>query len=558
MSRPLSRTVALTAGVLVLTAPLTVLATKPPKSIDLTALGTHATGVFDESAAEIVEHDPLTQRLFVVNAEKGAFDVLDASDPSNPTFLFEIGVGGLTEPGAEVNSLSIHDGVVAVAVEAADKVSPGWVAFFSTSGDVPFLTAVRVGVQPDMVTFTPDGSKVVTADEAEPSDDFSSDPEGSVSVVDVSAALRGAGQSAVRIARFGAFEGDHDGIRVYGPDVSVPPGQPPAGRVSRNLEPEYVAVDQQSKTAYVTLQENNAIAVVDLKTATVTRLMPLGEKDWSDTSSGFDASDKDGTISLHTWPVFGVYEPDAIATYQVRGKTYLVTANEGDAREWGGYVDSERLADSLDTYPFCDGAVDPTTAEAASDDKQLGRLNVSEVDGIRGLGTDDACRERIVALGGRSFSIWTADGEQVFDSGSQFEELLAAGAGGVDPLVAFNANNDDNDSFDKRSDDKGPEPEGVTIGRVDGRTYAFIGLERVGGVMTFNIDDPAAPYFVDYINNRDFTADAESTDAGDLGPEGLAFISGAESPTGQPLLAVANEVSGTTTVFGITGTSAGH
>jgi DNA-binding beta-propeller fold protein YncE len=566
MPRPfLSTAAALAAGgALVLATTVPAMAGKPPKGVELSAIGTHFTDSFDASAAEIVEHDPLTHRLFVVNAEAGAFDVLDASDPSDPSLLGEASVAGLAaadgstiDEGAQVNSVSVNDGVVAVAVEAADKVSPGWVAFFSTSGDVPFLAAVRIGVQPDMVTFTPDGSKVVTADEAEPADDFSSDPEGSISVVDVAAVLGGAGQTAVQIARFTAFEGDAEGVRVYGPDVPVPSGQPDAGLVSRNLEPEYVAVDQQSHIAYVSLQEANTIAVVDLATASVTRLLPLGYKNWAATEAGFDASNDDDEIDLQQWPVFGVYEPDGIAAYQVRGQTYLVTANEGDAREWGDYVDSERLADSA--YDLCADAFDADTIAAAADDEQLGRLNVSEVDGIREAADgEEACREQIVALGGRSFSIWTTDGDLVFDSGSQFEELLRDGAGGIDPLVAFNANNDDNDSFDSRSDDKGPEPEGVTIGQVDGRSYAFIGLERAGGVMTFNIDDPAAPYFVNYFNNRDFSADAESRAAGDLGPEGLAFISAEDSPIGDPLLAVANEVSGTTTVFAIAGTSAGH
>lgn len=552
--RPARPTLLGATALLALATAAPALAAPGVDGVTLTPRGTHVTGQFDESAAEIVEHDPRTQRWFVVNALSGAVDVLDARDPDAPEKLREVTVAGLEaadgstiDDAAQVNSVSVHGGLLAAAVEAGDKVSPGWVAFFRTRGKVAFLGAVRTGVQPDNLTFTPDGSRVVTANEAEPADDFSVDPAGTVGVVGVERALAGR-QSASRLAAFRSFEGDAlpDGVRVYGPDVAVPEGQRPAGRVARNLEPEYVTVDASSRTAYVTIQEANTIASVDLRRARVRELMPLGTKDWTTSGAGLDASDRDGSADLEPWDVSGLYLPDSIASYEVRGTTFLVTANEGDAREWGDYVDSERLADSR--YPLCADTF-PDAAELLADEA-LGRLNVSDEDGIRGEG-DDACREEIVTLGGRSFSIWTTDGERVRDSGSRIEALLAGGAGGTDPAVAFNATNDDNDSFDNRSDDKGPEPEGLTLGEVDGRTYAFVGLERVGGVMTFDVTKPRRPRFVDYVNNRDFSADAETPEAGDLGPEGLAFVSREDSPVRRPLLAVGNEISGTTTVFSV-------
>lgn len=530
----------------------------PPQPADpgltLQPRGTHVTGQFDESAAEIVEHDPRTQRYFVVNALSGALDVLDARDPASPEKLGELTVAGLRaadgstiDDAAQVNSVDVSGRLVAVAVEAGDKVSPGWVAFFRTGGRDRFVAAVRTGVQPDMVTFTPDGRRVVTANEAEPADDFSADPAGSVGVVDVERALAGR-QGSSRLAGFRRFEGDRlaPDVRVYGPDVAVPEGQREAGRVARNLEPEYVSVDAASRRAYVTLQENNAIATVRLGAARVQAVRGLGTKDWSVEGVGFDASDRDGAIDVRNHPVSSLYLPDAIASYERRGETYLVTANEGDSREWGDYVDAERLADSA--YPLCPDVF--ADAEVLLDDAELGRLTVSEEDGIRGEGAG-ACREEIVALGGRSLSIRTTDGELVADTGDDLEQLLADGAGGVDPAIAFNATNDDNDSFDNRSDDKGPEPEGVTLGEVGGRTYAFLGLERVGGVMVYDVTRPQRPRFVDYVNTRDFSVDAETPEAGDLGPEGLAFVPRSDSPVRRPLLAVGNEVSGTTTVFAV-------
>ena len=91
------------------------------------------------------------------------------------------------------------------------------------------------------------------------------------------------------------------------------------------------------------------------------------------------------------------------------------------------------------------------------------------------------------------------------------------------------------------------------MGTIGEKTFAFIGLERMGGIMVYDVTDPAAPVFVDYYNSRSdwSTEDVESVagSAGDLGPEGLKFVPAAQSPNGQPLLIVGNEVSGTTSVY---------
>jgi len=243
-----------------------------------------------------------------------------------------------------------------------------------------------------------------------------------------------------------------------------------------------------------------------------------------------DASDQDGAINLQNWPIYGAYMPDSVAAFEVEGKNYFITANEGDARD-----EDARIADlTLDPTAF------PNAAELQQD-PNLGRLTVSTIDGdLDGDGDYD----QLFAYGGRSFTIWDEFGNLVYDSGDEFEERTA------ELLPAnFNSDNDEN-TFDTRSDDKGPEPEGVTVGVVDGTPYAFIGLERVGGVMVYDLSNPNSPEFVDYLNNRDFSGDPEAGTAGDLAPEGLTFIPAEESPTSQPLLAVANEVSGSTTIFG--------
>ncbi|WP_228373637.1 choice-of-anchor I family protein [Demequina soli] len=518
----------------------------PDAAVALTPLGTYETGVFDASAAEIVAFHARSQQLYSVDANVGEVNVIDQSDPSAPTLVGTLAVAGIVDAsgavipeGSEANSVAVRDdGLVVVAVESATKTDRGWLAFFDTDGDA--LGAVRVGAQPDMVTVTPDGRMAVTADEGEPNDAYDVDPEGTVSVVTLPKKVAVPTQDAVRIADFHAYEGDAlpDGVRVFaGIDGIDHP-------VSRNLEPEYVAVDAKSRTAYVTLQEADAVAVVDLASATVADVWSLGAKDLSIEGNGIDPSDKDGAIAIQTVPVKALYQPDSIATYTSRGTTYLVTANEGDSRDdWGDYEESVRIKDlgKDGVAPLCHGVL--TSAQLGN--AALGRLTVSKASG---LSADGSCYEDLYAFGGRSFSIWTTDGTQVFDSGDDFERITA------ETLPAYFNSSNDGTEMDNRSDNKGPEPEGVTIGEIRGRTYAFVGLERIGGVMTYDITSPAAPSFVQYVNNRDFAADPESSAAGDLGPEGLAFIAAKDSPTGEAMVAVGNEVSGTTTTFSVTPT----
>ena len=251
---------------------------------------------------------------------------------------------------------------------------------------------------------------------------------------------------------------------------------------------------------------------------------------------GLDVSDKDDAANIRNWPVYGAYMPDSIAAYTAGGEVYLVTANEGDARDYDAFAEEERVGDLV-----LDWSVFPDAAELQKEEN-LGRLTVttagSDADG-------DGLVDRILAFGGRSFSIWTADGELVFDSGSALEQIVAA----TFP-DDFNADGE-NDSFDTRSDAKGPEPEALAIGQIGDHIYAFVGLERIGGVVVYDITDPAQPRFVTYANNRNFAGDAEAGTAGDLAPEGIVFIAADQSPTGGPALLVANELSGSTTLWSI-------
>ncbi|MEZ4386905.1 MAG: choice-of-anchor I family protein [Candidatus Krumholzibacteriia bacterium] len=503
---------------------LLVLASAAAAELQLTPVGMYRTGVFDDGATEIAAFDPLTQRVFSVNGSTGSIEVLDLSDPADPVFLFAIDV---TPWGGGANHVDVFDGVLVAGVEAVPKQDPGRVVFFATDGDCAYLNDVVCGALPDMLMVTPDGQHVLVACEGEPDDDYLVDPEGSITVVDLDGGVMAA---VAREAGFGAFNDQAAalraaGVRIYGPGATV----------AQDLEPEYVAYDPATGLAYAACQENNALAVVDVATATVLDILPLGYKDHSLPGNGLDASDRDDAINIASWPVLGMYQPDGTVGYTVNGQFYLVTANEGDSRDYAGYSEEARVKNlTLDPTAFPDAA----TLQA---DENLGRLGITLANGD----TDgDGDYDELYANGARSFSIWDAAGNLVFDSGDQIEHIIADLLPGF-----FNSDNDDNDSFDTRSDAKGPEPEGVAVAELDGRWSAIIGLERVGGILLYDITDPTAPEFLEYATTRDFSGDPEGDTAGGLGPEGIRIISREDSPEGQALVLVSNEVSGSLDVY---------
>jgi hypothetical protein len=499
------------------------------------------------SSAEITAFDPLSQRLFVVNGALASVDVLDLRNPASPTLIGSITAASLGAGLANINSVAVSGGVVALAVEATVKTDNGAVVWLRAS-DLAVLGSDTVGALPDMLTFTPDGSHLLVANEGEPNSygqPDSVDPVGSVSVI----ALAGVSPSAtstsllrtVSTAGFDSFNTQlaalrSAGVRIFGPGATV----------AQDLEPEYIAVSADSRTAWVTLQENNALAIVDIASRTVTDIRPLGFKDHSLAGMGMDPSDEDGgsntnsgtpTISIRSVPTLGMYQPDAIASYTVGSQTYLITANEGDAREYTGLVEEQRVR-SWCAAP----GLDPTVFTDAANlvfDSNLGRLNVTNVPngdltGKNGAGQCTA----LYSFGARSFSIWNSSVTRVFDSGDDLEQRTQAL-----PNALFNTSNSNN-ALDDRSDNKGPEPEGVTVASFGTKTFAFIGLERVGGVMVYDVTNPAAASFVTYLNTRDGAT-------GDRGPEGLTFIRSSDSPSGRPLLVVGNETSGTTAILQI-------
>lgn len=515
--------------VLVLVALLMVFPVGAQDGLTLTPIGTYATGLFDEAAAEIAAYDAATRTLFVVNGGSSTIDLLDITDPTAITLKGQIDA---TEYGGDATSVAVYNGLVAIAFPAEEKTNPGTVGFFTA--DAAFISAVTVGALPDMLTFNADGTKVVVANEGEPNDNYTIDPEGSVSIIDLSggdaAALTDANVVTVSFTDFntdGARAAELPAeVRVFGPNATV----------AQDLEPEYIAV--VGETAYVTLQEANALAVIDLAAGSVEAIVALGFKDHMAEGNRIDTTDEDGGFMLQNVPVLGMYQPDAIAAVTAAdGSVYLLTANEGDTRDYDGYSEEGEVSElTLDAEAFPNAA--DIQAETAA-----GKLGVIT---STGDANGDGAFEALYLPGARSFSVWSVDGTLVWDSGEDFETITAAAYPDY-----FNSSNDGTE-LDDRSDNKGPEPEGITTAVIDGVTYAFIGLERIGGVMVYDVTDPTAPVFVTYTNNRNFEADPATAEALDLGPEGLLFIPAADAPDGQTnLLVVTNEVSGTTTIFSV-------
>ncbi|MAT89143.1 MAG: hypothetical protein CMC35_00505 [Flavobacteriaceae bacterium] len=476
--------------------------------------------------AEITAYDPATQRLFVTNGDK--IEVLDFSDPDNIVALATVNVSDFGGDG--VQSIAVSNGLVAAAISVDPKTDNGFVVLTDADGNSP--VALEVGPLPDMLTFSPDGALLVVANEGEPNDDYTVDPEGSISVIDVSGGLGGTSQANVTTLSFNAFDGQQAaleaaGVRIYGPGASV----------SQDLEPEFVTISTDSQTAYVTLQENNAYAIVDLTTPEVTDIVPFGLKDHSLVRNTLDTSDETDFIFDASWPIFGMYMPDAVSYYEVAGTGYIVTANEGDARDYDTFAE-ERKLDDADYNP--DPAVF-SNIDILELETNLGDHNFSAASGDT---NGDGLYEELHAFGGRSFSIFeAATGTLVWDSGNDFEVITAN-----DPVYGgiFNASNENNE-FKNRSDNKGPEPEGVTVQEINGEAYAFVLLERIGGVMIYNISDPSNPVFLEYENSRDATPGG--TESGDLGPEGVVYIAPQDSPVNLGMLVISNEVSGTLSIY---------
>lgn len=501
------------------------------KAINLEKIGGYDSGFSnkDGGVAEIISYDKMKNQAWVVNGATGKLDILSLDQVtggiSEKMSAKSLDIPAIIAKAApdfqygDMTSVAVHGekGIVAVALQDVDYNKHGYAAILTTDGEL--LTMIEAGCQPDNIVFTPDGRKILVANEGEPREGIGEgivDPAGSVTVITLDAA--DVQKSTAVTVDFEVFDSQRETLIADG-IIMVKDNLP-----SVDFEPEYITATDQK--AYIALQENNAIAVLDLDTKEYSGVYSLGYKDLSGEKDALDLVE-DGVYEAKTYDAVSAYMPDGIAVYETDGKTYILTANEGDAREWGDY---------------CNEIKATVTATDGTEAENVRVINAEVTDGLP--------EGKTVLYGARSFSIYRVDNDgltQVFDSGNDFEVKTA----GYFPAY-FNISNDDK-AFDSRSPKKGPEPESVVIGKVEGRTYAFVALERIGGIMVYDITHPEKADFCNYINTRDFSEDPEAVEklTGDIAPEGLAFIPAEDSHSATPVLLAAYEVSGTVGAYAV-------
>lgn len=564
------------------------------KKVKVEVVGRFSAGgseIAGRSAAEIVQFHQVSNSAFAVNSALNQIEVIslnnlpttEVGSPitdtslSSTAFTFANKVDVLlgnnqseTITLGAANSIAIFENTLAIAVEAIDKTQDGAVLFYqlNNQGIGSFIKAVKVGALPDMVTFSTDGKKVLVANEGEPNSDYSVDPEGSVSVIEVTDAMPADLSQTINLSSDITFSSDlldaedfdTDAERV---DLLTAAGLKLAGpagtTLAQSLEPEYISISKDNKTAFVSLQENNAIGIINLENNTI-EIKPLGFKNWNDFK--IDFTNKDEVASFQNVKnLFGMYQPDTITSYQWNGATFVLSANEGDARDYDGYSEEVRVKDIIDPDKLNKSLSTELQAfyDASGGKNGLGRLKVTTA---LGDADNDGVYEALYAYGARSFSIWDQNINLVFDSGDDFGKISASVLGDN-----FNSTHSENKG-DNRSDDKGGEPEAIAVGKIGDNTYGFIASERSGDLFIYDITNPFNVSFSAFYNNRDFNINYELDDdfdnpcdesegmdcsmiehAGDLGPESIKFISSENSPNGSPLLIIGNEVSGSVTVY---------
>ncbi|WP_416307154.1 choice-of-anchor I family protein [Neptunicella sp. SCSIO 80796] len=564
------------------------------RDLSLQVVGRFAAGgieIYGKSAAEIVQFHKTSGSAFAINAAVNHIEVINlanlpTTEVANPITDTSLSSAAFTFPDTVTvkdsngvdqqvalgvaNSIAIYGDMLAIAVEAAVKTDMGAVLFYSLDamGQGTFVKAVAAGALPDMLTFSPDGSKVLVANEGEPDTDYNVDPEGSISVISISDNTPADTAATINFTTDMTFSSDLLDDEDYDTDAKrmallkqagVKFAGPAGTSVAQELEPEYIAVTSDSKKAYVSLQESNAIGIIDLDDMTV-EVKALGFKDWSKYELDFTNEDE-VPFFRSVKGLYGMYQPDTIASYEWNGATFILSANEGDSRDWDAYSEEVRVEDIIDPdeMNMLLSAELQAAYDASGADDGLGRLKVTTA---LGDADNDGVYEGLYAYGGRSFSIWDQNVNMVYDSGDDFEKISAAILGND-----FNSAHTENKG-DNRSDDKGGEPEAITVGEIDGRNYAFVGLERSGDLFVYDVTSPFNVSFINHYNNRDFDTDFELDDdltepcdeaegmdctevaeSGDLGPESIKFVAAADSPNGNPLLIIGNEVSGTVTIY---------
>ena len=458
-----------------------------------------------DGGVEIVSFDADSERIYAVGSSGW---MVFAFDEVNRLSVIDSGVYSNTEQW-EPTSVAVDPagrGFVATSwiPDPSDRV-PGMVQIIDTDNN-RVVWQFGVGYHPDCIAFSPDGRYLIAANECEPG---IGDRAGGITVVDLDGI--GGAQDFVGLNDVRSFDFSPENLGEGVGLGALRIGSAFKANPEIDIEPEYLAPTNEG--VWVGLQENNGLAYFDFGLEKWTRVQSLGSL-----SLEFDSNDTDG-VNITTQAGFALLpQPDTIAATAIGGRTYIVLANEGEKAD----ADTIRLEDAID-----DGLIDPNaiarlhTSYPGEAFSRLGRIWMSTIDGDLDA---DGDIDLPSVLGGRSFSVLDAQsGSLVWNSGSQFERMTAE-------RWPKQYNSDDS-----RSDRSGPEPEGIAIGHIDGRTLVFVGLERVDAVFMYDISNPEAPTFLD----------AQLLDSACSRPEGLAFF----SMSNRNYLAVASEKGGCLTIF---------
>lgn len=485
-------------------------------------------------------------QILTTNSGNGSHSIQSYSLGSNGALSSGISIDLASTFGGAANISSISSvladsrgfGVASVIPTGVTASNLGRIAIFSTSiGSI--LKTLDVGYHPDSVTITPDGSKLVITNEGEfvsTAAEATFARPGSISVVDLSGVTSGnfassiAALSSSNVATYDFSAANLGaGVSLTGiRDNTLLANNAGTTALMANIEPEYTTASNTK--AFLTLQENNAIATFDFATGKFEKISSLGT-----ITQTIDASDRDGTSNTPSININDVIKglpmPDTITQFSRGSSTYLVTVNEGDARPDNADIARANTAGLVDTS---DGGSGDLYYAGNVGNTGIGRLNI-----LKDMGNldGDAGIEEPTMMGTRSFSIWNASTQELlFDSGSMIEQYVAAN----DPTT-FNMNDGLTANFDTRSDDKGPEPEALAFGSIGGRDYIFVGAERQNGIFQFDITDFGNVTITNYFNTTTSTADSGGAF---ISPESIAFLDAASNPTGQNLLIVGYEGTG--------------
>ena len=532
--------------------------TLAPNGSELRFVGRYVTGA-GLGGAEISAVDSASKRLFITNGAKNTIDIVDISNVKKPKLVKAVSFTGNGATG--IQSVAAKNGVVLVAAQMASKTAPGRIFVMDVNGNLRsgLADGIAVGALPDSVTISPNGKFALVANEGEPTNycltngalPETTDPLGSVSIINLSSKT----PTATTID-FKSYEERKNAItyaggRIFGPNASV----------AQDIEPEYAAFSADSAYAFVTLQENNAVATVDVETGAIVNIVGLGVKNHNLFNAGLDSSDRDSKIDIVARNIQGMYLPDAIGTVDAGGNTYMITANEGDAREYAcllGGTDATKV--EAEDPRFADVA--GTTVDSTFKGNAIaGRMKVTQFSPANISGEAIRSTTKVTdafSFGTRSFTVWKSNlnngvfpADLVFDSGDTIERIIAQ-----ERPRFFNADWNTTNGFinaaESRSASKGPEPEGLAIGKAYGRTWMVLALERDNGLMLYDVTNPAKPMFRQYINTSIPGGDIQVGSAGDVSPEGVLFLEADQSPTGKPMVVVSYELSGSVAFFEVT------